>query len=43
MLFIAKQSEGVGDERSLALKLEANFERLSTLVKHLLEFPKRRP
>jgi hypothetical protein len=41
MLFLAAQKEGVGDERSLALKLEADFERLSVLVKDLLELPKR--
>ena len=41
VLFIAKQNECVGDEKSLALKLEANFERLSTLVKDLLELPRR--
>jgi hypothetical protein len=40
-LFIATQSEGVGDERSLALKLEDDFSRLSVLVKDLLELPKR--
>ena len=37
VLFLAKQSDGVGDERSLALKLEDNFERLSVLAKELLE------
>ena len=40
-LFLAKQTDGVGDERSLALKLEGNFDRLSELVKKLLELPKR--
>ena len=40
-LFLAAQSPGVGDERSLALKLEADFARLTRLVKDLLELPKR--
>ena len=39
ILFIARQSEGVGDEKSLAIKLEADFERLSVLAKKLLELP----
>ena len=41
LLFLARQSDGVGDERSLALKLETDFARLSELVKNLLELPKR--
>ncbi|WP_263382456.1 GAF domain-containing protein [Granulicella arctica] len=40
-LFLAKQNEGIGDERSLAVKLEVDFDRLSMLVKDLLELPKR--
>ncbi len=40
ILFLAKQNEGVGDEQSLALKLESDFGRLSQLVKSLLELPK---
>ena len=40
-LFLAKQHAGVGDERSLALKMEADFARLSALVKGLLELPKK--
>jgi hypothetical protein len=40
-LFIARQNEGIGDEQSLAMKLETDFDRLSTLVKDLLELPKR--
>jgi len=39
VLFLANQSEGVGDEKSLAMKLRQDFERLSVLVKHLLELP----
>jgi hypothetical protein len=41
VLFLAKQGESVGDERSLAMKLDSDFERLSALVKRLLELPKR--
>jgi hypothetical protein len=41
VLFLAKQGEGIGDERTLALRLEDDFERLSVLVKSLLELPKR--
>ena len=41
MLFLAKQRNNVGDERSLALALEPDFERLSSLVKNLLALPKR--
>ncbi len=40
-LFLAKQNAGVGDEQSLALRLEDDFERLAVLVKRLLELPKR--
>jgi hypothetical protein len=43
VLFLAKQGMGIGDERSLALKLEDDFVRLSTLVKTLLELPRRTP
>jgi GAF domain-containing protein len=41
LLFLARQGDEVGDGRSLALKLEAEFDRLSMLVKNLLELPKR--
>lgn len=41
VLFLARQNEGVGDERSLALRLDADFDRLATLMKRLLELPKR--
>jgi hypothetical protein len=41
VLFLAKEGMGTGDERSLALKLEDDFERLSALVKTLLELPRR--
>lgn len=41
LLYMAKQSDGVGDEKSLASKLEADFERLSSLAKNLLELPKK--
>jgi signal transduction histidine kinase len=41
VLYLAEQSEGIGDERSLALKLAGDFERLSALVKGLLELPGR--
>jgi hypothetical protein len=41
MLFLAKQRSGVGDEQSLALKLEDNFERLSLLARRLLELPRK--
>lgn len=41
VLFLAKETEGVGDERSLALRLNDDFERLSALVKNLLELPVR--
>ncbi len=41
VLFIASQRDGIGDEKSLALRLEDDFRRLSTLVKTLLELPKR--
>jgi len=40
-LFLALQTQGVGDERSLALKLEPDFARLTELVRTLLELPKR--
>ena len=40
VLFLAKQKDGVGDERSLALKLDEDLQRLSALVKRLLELPK---
>lgn len=41
VLFLAKQRDGVGDEKSLAIKLEDDFSRLSTLAKSLLELPKK--
>lgn len=41
VLYIARQSDGVGDEKTLALKLESDFERLTTLAKRLLELPKK--
>ena len=41
VIYLAKQTEGMGDERSLALKLEHDLSRLSGLVKTLLELPKR--
>ena len=41
LLFLAKQGDGFGDEKSLALKLDADFERLSALIKTLLELPGR--
>jgi hypothetical protein len=41
VLFLSMQNEAIGDERSLALKLEHDFSRLSSLVKDLLELPKR--
>jgi hypothetical protein len=41
LLYLAKQRDGVGDEKSLALRLDAEFERLSCLVKDLLELPRR--
>lgn len=40
LLFIAKQNSGIGDEQSLALKLESDFERLSELTKGLLALPR---
>ena len=41
VLYLARQSGGIGDEQSLALKLEADFDRLSALAKNLLELPRR--
>ena len=41
VLYIAKQHEGVGDEKTLALKLENDFERLTSLARRLLELPKK--
>ena len=41
VLYLASQHQGVGDEHSLALKLEPEFSRLAVLVKTLLELPKR--
>ena len=38
-LFLARQQDGVGDEKTLALRLDADFARLSALVKSLLELP----
>jgi hypothetical protein len=43
VLFLAKQSDGVGDEKSLAIKLEDDFARLSSLAKRLLALPKKSP
>ena len=40
LLFLARQEKGIGDEQSLALKLQDDMERLSLLTKHLLELPK---
>ena len=40
-LFLAKQASGVGDEQSLALKMEGDLQRLSVLAKRLLELPKK--
>ena len=39
LLYLAKQAEGVGDERSLAMKLEADFGRLTSVARRLLELP----
>ena len=41
VLYIAKQNDGVGDEKTLALKLEDDFERLTSLAKRLLDLPKK--
>lgn len=41
VLYIARLSDGVGDEKTLALKLEDDFERLTSLAKRLLELPKK--
>lgn len=41
VLFLAKQTDGVGDEKSLAIRLEDDFARLSSLAKRLLELPKK--
>lgn len=41
ILYIASQNDGVGDEKTLALKLENDFERLTSLAKRLLELPKK--
>ena len=41
LMFLAKQAEGVGDEQSLATKMEGDFGRLTGLVKSLLELPRR--
>ena len=41
VLYLAGQHQGVGDEHSLAIKLEPEFSRLAVLVKNLLELPKR--
>ena len=41
LLFLAGQTHGVGDEQSLAAKMEKDFRRLSVLVKGLLELPRR--
>lgn len=39
LLFLANEREGIGDEKSLAMKLSGDFERLSSLVKELLTLP----
>ncbi len=41
VLYLAKQTDGIGDEKSLAIKLEDDFAQLSSLAKSLLELPKR--
>ena len=41
LLFLAGQKGGGGDERSLAVKMDKDFGRLSVLVKGLLELPRR--
>jgi hypothetical protein len=41
ILYIASQNEGVGDEKTLALQLEEDFGRLTSLAKRLLELPKK--
>ena len=41
VLFLAKQNDGIGDEKSLAIKLEDDFARLSSIAKRLLEPPKK--
>jgi hypothetical protein len=41
VLFLAKQTDGVGDEKSLAIRLEDDFARLTSLTKILLELPKK--
>ena len=40
-LFLAKQEAGIGDEQSLALRMEGDLERLSVLAKRLLELPRK--
>lgn len=40
-LFLAKQEAGIGDEQSLALRMESDLDRLSGLTKRLLELPKK--
>ena len=39
-LYIAAEGDGSGSDRALALKLLVDFERLSELVKKLLELPR---
>lgn len=41
LLYLAEVGENVGNERSLALKLAGDFQRLSALVKDLLDVPGR--
>ena len=41
LVFVAKQNEGLGEARSLALKLDPELTRLSALVRNLLDLPKR--
>ena len=41
LLYLAREHAGIGDEQTLALRLEPDFERLSSMVKNLLELPRR--
>lgn len=40
-LFLAKQGNGAGSEKSLAMRLETDFNRLTALAKRLLELPRK--
>ena len=42
LLFLAQESKSIGDEKSLALKLNGDFGRLSSLVKEGLALPRSR-